>query len=369
MALLDSAVQAAELVAAAADMPPAAGIEALRAARAATATATGPVSVSSQVSTLTGRFVDLAIRISPQGGRSGASDVLVWVEVKHGADVHGDQLTAYLAAIRGFPAAHRVVLLLAPRAHKLTGEVPAEVPRVDWQTVAGTMDDLADDGDLSPEQAWLLREYVSCLNEEGLMDPKALTGDHVAALAGFEDADNALAGVSAHALTYVSGVWAEPREWRRRPRAQEPEFGFGFWASYDPEPESASWLDGWFDWGSGVPDDWEFANATDHGPVVFFSGVKFAARADPTSDPKHEAWVRALLAAEFEWCRFEDAHRLVRIVDADVLAAEETTVRAQGRRLGSWVVETFKLLEAHPPAPSASLMRPRSRRARGRPLP
>jgi hypothetical protein len=348
--VLGLAVEDAERQAAAPEMGPAPNLGALRAAHAACVELTGArATVSTQVGTPDGRFVDMAVSLRGADNLIGVPDVLVWFEVKYGADLHGDQADAYVQAITSFPAEHRVVLLLKPRGQELKGDLPPEVPVVAWQTMARTMREMLDLSDLPPVQAWLLGEYVTYLDEEGLMDPHGLTAEHVAALAGLDDAMDALAGVCEHAHAAVSASWAKPDDWKTpRGASEEPEYGPEFWASFAAQPRTSKWHEGWFDWGVGVPSDWQYADDPGRGSIAFFSGVAFCARANPYNDPKNEGWVAALLANEFVYCWFDGAYRLVRALYPDELLTE-TSAEAQGHQLGRWAVETFTFLRDHPP--------------------
>jgi hypothetical protein len=53
------------------------------------------VSVTTQLATRGGRFVDLELLLRPGVGAQ-SKGLLLWVEIKHGAGLHGDQLDAYL---------------------------------------------------------------------------------------------------------------------------------------------------------------------------------------------------------------------------------------------------------------------------------
>lgn len=350
LALLDAAIHAAERRAVASGMPPTADIDLLRASRAACALLTGAqATVSTQVSTSNGRFVDMAVSLRADAHPTAVPNMLVWFEVKYGADMHGDQASAYLRAIRTLPAEHRVVLLLAPRGLEIKGALPAEIPIVHWQTVARTIKEMHDRLELSDVERWLLDEYVTYLDEEGLMDPDALTADDASALARFGDAVEAIAGVCEHAHATVMGSWAKPQAWLTpRGASQEPDYGLEFWASYDATPHSANWCDGWFDWGVGTPEAWQYYETARPDTIAFFAGVGFRTRANPYNEPKNETWVATLLNNGFAWCWFDGAYRLVRALYPDELLIDGS-LEAQGRHLGTWVVDTFKVLNAHPP--------------------
>lgn len=89
------------------------------------------VTIRTQVGTSSGGFVDLEIRLRPDVMDRG-HDLIFWVEVKHGAPVHGDQLEVYeLDADEG----DCVVLVVAPLQSMPSG-VPAHMPVIPWQALA-----------------------------------------------------------------------------------------------------------------------------------------------------------------------------------------------------------------------------------------
>ena len=96
------------------------------------------VEIRTQVATAQGRFVDLELLLRPPLG-STLPALLLWVEVKHGADLHGDQLDAYLhdIALRPVGDATRIVALLAPRGWAPQDRaVPEAIVMVGWQDLA-----------------------------------------------------------------------------------------------------------------------------------------------------------------------------------------------------------------------------------------
>lgn len=126
--------------------------------------------VDTQVTTASAKFVDLELRFSPRPFQPGET-CLFWVEVKHGANVHGTQLTDYETDIRLKAADQRLVLVLAPRqsADELVG-VPDTMPVVDWQAIAEVVRRWAKRSDVPEVERFLLTDYLTYLREEGLMD-------------------------------------------------------------------------------------------------------------------------------------------------------------------------------------------------------
>ncbi len=115
-----------------------------------------------------GRFVDLEVWLRPRKPADPAPDVLIWVESKHGSDIHGIQLNVYLEDIESRPAAHKVVLLRVPRREQLEVIPPREVPLCGLGGGRRTTIELLRFGAPDTSQTWLLTEYASYLREEGL---------------------------------------------------------------------------------------------------------------------------------------------------------------------------------------------------------
>lgn len=77
----------------------------------APADAAWPLRVTTQRPTVGGKFVDLELEF----GEPSAPELRVWVEVKHGADLHANQLENYLADLRAELHRETRLLVLAPR--------------------------------------------------------------------------------------------------------------------------------------------------------------------------------------------------------------------------------------------------------------
>jgi hypothetical protein len=311
--------------------------------------------VRTQVTTTNGRFVDLEVWLRPQRPADTASDVLVWVESKHGSDIHGTQLEAYLGDIEAQPGVHKVVLLLVPRRQELATNPPWRVPRVDWETVGGTAAELLQSGKLTPSQTWLPTEYAVYLREEGLMGPDALTASHAIALMEMDDADAAIAGICEHAEAWLRKNWGKPKDWRQvRGASTNHAFGCEYWASYRPHKgegneKAPGWLTGWFDWGVGYTSGWQYLDpGTVRGSVAFWAGAGFEAKAQPQKVAGNEEWLAQRLSDKFVASWFQDCYRLVRIEYPDELLVA-TAVEEQGRTLGEWIVKAFEALAADVP--------------------
>lgn len=309
------------------------------------------VRVQTQVPTPKGRFVDMEIWMRPEKPASPLDDVVIWVEVKYGSEIHGNQLDVYLTDVAAHPAHHQVVLLLGPRGQSFKTAPPRQVHVVDWQTISQLVSDSLSWATLPEDQRWLLNEHSDYLAEEGLMDPAALTAAHALALMETSAAEDAIAGVCEHADALVRKEWGKPNDYGKPPRSasKDPAFGVGYWASFDAQPAKATWREGWFEWGNDNPENWEYIDEDDiRGSNAFYAGAGFKAKTNPHKVEGNEAWVASVLSAGFIWCWFSDYYRLVRLKYPDELLAA-TTLEEQGEVLGRWAVETFKLLKAKPP--------------------
>jgi hypothetical protein len=93
----------------------------------------------------------------------------------------------------------RIVLVVKPRGQEIKAVLPTRVRAVDFQVVSGIVAAFVDSSELPDEQSWLLDEYADYLDEEGLMDPEALSATHAVALMEVGAAADAVAGVCEYA--------------------------------------------------------------------------------------------------------------------------------------------------------------------------
>ncbi len=311
------------------------------------------VQVNTQVATSQGRFVDLEILLRPPVGTA-TPGLLVWVEVKHGASLHGDQLDAYLRdkGMRPVPEhVERIVVLLVPRGWAPTvGVVPSDVLMVDWQSVGRAMKPGA--RVRLPVQDWLLSEYVRYLKEEGLSDPDALTTVSALALMESHAAWNAAAGICEHADGVVQADWGvRGAHQKTRGNTPSPAFGTGYWTNYaahrEGHPPSPNWRGAWFEW--GLRDTAHVEGLEDaRGSWAFMAGVTVVTRDNPMRVAANEQWLARRVADGFRYFWIAGYYRFARLRYPDELL-RETTLEAQGRELGRWVVETFGALADDPP--------------------
>jgi hypothetical protein len=293
------------------------------------------------------KFVDLELRFSPRPFERGDT-FLFWLEVKHGADTHGTQLTDYETDIRLRDADHRLVLVLAPRqsAGELTG-VPDTMPVVDWQAVAEVVRRWAKRPDIPEVERFLLTDYLTYLQEEGLMDEELLTAEHAFALRAVPAATSTAAKLLELADAHVTANWGPRGD--KKGGGRNPAYGLGYWAHYSLAPEGGAeapgtWRSTTFEW--GLFGDWDRADPPN--AYVFVAGATFyAVRDDPTKLAENADWLAARRQDGFEHLSIY-YWRLFRFKYPEELLAA-TTLDDQVEALGSWVVESFRLLAAAPP--------------------
>lgn len=311
------------------------------------------VQVNTQVATRQGRFIDLELLLRPAVGAA-TPGLRVWVEVKHGAGLHGDQLDAYLRDRGMRPISEhveRVVVLLAPRGWAPTvGVVPSDVLIADWQSVGRAMK--RGPRVRLPEQDWLLSEYIRYLKEEGLSDPDALTTVSALALMESHGAWDAAAGICEHADGVVQADWgARGAHQKTRGNTPSPAFGPDYWVNYDAHrkghPPNSRWRGAWFEWGLRNTADMQGMQAA-RGSWAFMAGVTVVTRDNPTRIAANDQWLARRVADGFSYFWIAGYYRLARLRYPDELL-RETTLEAQGRELGRWVVETFCALADDPP--------------------
>lgn len=161
--------------------------------------------VATQVHTLDGRRVrrvDLELRFATDPVAP-SPDVLIRVEVKHGAKPQDEQLAAYVHSVPVSVQATAAVILLAPRQDLpgfLRDQVPADVAQRTWQRTALNV---AAFRAPDPVHAWLVEELAAFLYQEQLMDPTVLRPEHLSALAHIKAAESGLAVICQSAADYL----------------------------------------------------------------------------------------------------------------------------------------------------------------------
>ncbi|MBB4660476.1 hypothetical protein [Conexibacter arvalis] len=308
------------------------------------------VSVRTQVATPRGRFVDLELLLRPPG--RGGRGVLLWVEVKYGAGLHGDQLDAYVEEIEtAHPVAEvgRLVIVLAPR-NSTAGlrAVTGRVAVTSWQQLAVTIAAF-DGGSLPDEQRFLLSEYLSYLREEGLMDPDRLTASSALALMEANTAGAAAAAICEVADRWIAARWGERgTHLTAAGRAALPAFGLRYWAHHAPHPTGVHGgleLNGaWLEWGLRNTRELDYLDEA-RGSWAFIAGITVTGKAQAHGDP---AWMARMISSGFSFVWIGGWYRMVRLKYPDELLSA-ATLEAQGELLGRWVVDAFETIAEDPP--------------------
>ncbi len=302
--------------------------------------------VHTQVTTSSNKFVDLELRVLPRPFEPG-DKFLFWLEVKHGAGVHGSQLTDYETDIQLADADQRLVLVLTPRQGMadLKG-VPATMPVVAWPTVADVVRCWAKRAELGEVERFLLADYLAYLREEGLMDEELLTAEHAFALRAQPASEGAATKLIELADGYIDDQWG-PRGQKKG--GTKPAYGLNYWAHYglsarggDDAPQT--WRSTTFEW-SLITDT---SREEPRNAWVFVAGATFyAARDSPASLSENAEWLAARRQDGFEYVSAW-YWRLFRFRYPEELLVA-TTLDEQVSLLGSWVVDSFRRLAAAPP--------------------
>lgn len=304
--------------------------------------------VDTQVTTASTKFVDLQMVFSPRPFEPGDKFVF-WVEVKHGANVHGTQLADYEADIKVADADHRLVIVLAPRQDvgALVG-VPDLMPVVEWQAVADVVRRWTKRPGISDVERFLLTDYLAYLQEEGLMEQELLTAEHAFVLGAAPAAMNTVANVVKLADAAIAGAWGGRQS--AKTRGTKPAYGLDYWGHYGPPatggaPAPASWRSANLIWGLGGDQD----RAEPRDAYVFYAGATFqASRENPAAVAENGDWLAARRTHGFEYVYYEDYWQLLRFKYPEELLAA-TTPDEQTQTLAGWVIESFRLLANTPP--------------------
>jgi hypothetical protein len=287
------------------------------------------------------RQPDLELRFAHVSGL----ELLIWVEVKDGSPPHTRQLAAYADEQRRRGREDALVVLVAPRLDYSTfapDELPEAVPQLTWEQTAEALRAYTA---ADAVEAFLLDDLLTYLDEEGLVDPRQLTEQHVVALVHHRDALAALHRVCQIAADAAAQRWNAPADASSYPDRNPREY----WWTYPSVPRGgeASDLEHRLEWTwqllpdsayvlktgrPGVP--CVLAGVTGHTGTV--TRLSLAAR-------------DALRRAGFEVLGTGDSASqqwdyVVRIAypdtDAELFAGDD--VVAQGRTLGAWIDLTFR---------------------------
>jgi hypothetical protein len=307
------------------------------------------VEISTQVATSSGHYVDLELLLR---GPIGAEEpgLLVWVEIKHGAGLSGNQLDWYVRDIELRPvpeAVERAVVLLVPRGESPDGDVPATVLITDWQGLARAIHP-ASLMARSAEESWLLSEYIRYLKEEALSDPDGLTAVSALALMEARTASDAVTGICQYAGDLVSSAWGgAPKKYRTA------GYGLGYYAGDYPHgmgaEASPTWRGAWLEW--GLRDALRMPGLEEpRGNWAFMSGLSFYSKDDPTKRKGNVTWIGERAAEGFTRFSVDGFGRFAVLRYPDQLL-NHTTLEQQGRAVGQWILDVFnKLAGAPPPA-------------------
>ena len=304
------------------------------------------VRVATQRATAAGKFVDLELLVRGSNWQKGRG-VLMWVEVKHGAELGGTQLQNYLDDIKTAAAVggdEPFLVLLAPRTAMPASKPPDEVGVVEWEDIARFFACQAACMPPSEPQRWILEQYTAYLEEEALIDPPALTAGHAFALAEEGAAHDAIRGVCSEAHAYVEQCWA--------PRSDHAkDFGAGYWANH-PKRLDNNWAGHWFEWGLRPTRETQYLDdQVRRGTWLFMAGMTLASnrKQDPANVSANADWVGRRTNDAFLHFWQGGYYRLCRVLRPEELL-DRSTIEEQGGRLGEWIVRAFEALEGDPPA-------------------
>lgn len=266
----------------------------------------------------------------------------MWVEIKHGADTHDNQLENYLEDIRCETQGVGYVVLLAPRSSM--PDAPPGVRQVEWQAVGRFMSQWCRSEDASPQARWLADEFVSYLREEGLMDSVRLSAQHAFELEARPAAERTVARLMEIVQTHIVKEWGIPDKTAGGAYAN---FGQGWWASFaapkGSEP-AGTWRHAWFEW--TLRDDTFLAEPRDS--LAVFAGATFGAvQGSALTESTNASWFSERAQDGFERAQAY-FWRLWRVRYPDQLLSAET-LDDQGRLLAEWVLDAFRALAISPP--------------------
>jgi len=295
--------------------------------------------VRTQGTTLSGGFIDLELRF----GELTAPDLLVWVEVKHGAGLHGEQLQTYAHDIATELAAEKRLILLAPRASMPAAA--AGFTQIEWQAVARQLQRWLRAEPRDPVEDWLVGQFISFLKEEGLADEETLSAAHAFAFAARPTADRAIGRVIELADRYIAANWGPRKDFAKR--GNKPAYGPGWYCNHEVVPEGEQAPTTW----RATHFEWTFrgdaSNPDARDAYAFCAGATFQKKDNPSTVVANQPWLAAQREHGFE--RVQDWYwRLWRFLYPEELLVEKS-LDEQGKRLGHWVVDSFQLLASTPP--------------------
>jgi len=292
-----------------------------------------------------GRRVDLELRFA--SASDSPLDLIVRIEVKHGTGPHSEQIPAYLDSMP--PVRASAVVLLAPRdilPVSDPSQVPATVPQRSWQATARAVRafTVVDD----PVALWLCEELSIYLFQEQLMDPAALRPEHLTALAYFEEATAGLAVVCQRASEHLREAIGTPGG--EAPKRVRYGVNYKAWWAEPPAWDITRWNDAWFVWGIHEPNlgldlrsPYVFAGLDVERPGLF--------AAEWVDDLNRGAGDR-LGAEPVTFHPWSGTNRHLHRVGLPQDVLSGATLEGQGESLGRWVLQAYRALRDHGPAPA-----------------
>jgi hypothetical protein len=305
------------------------------------------VSVSTQVRTASGKQVDLALRF---GGSATPSidDVLLWVEIKHGAPPHEGQLANYVHDLpRG--VGRGAVVLLAPRASLpfVRDDVPKDVSQRSWQAVSRHIREYT--GKADPVTRFLLKELHAYMQDENLADPDLLRPEHFVVLAYADAAENALTTICERVSQLVAREWGPADEFAPVSRKGTRAFGWNYWEAWGLRNDPSGRGEIWLDWNARKePAHFE----ADGRSLVFISGLTANDVEHLTPElprPERSVSLEAGLRVDGRVVRCkrisDDCERFSQVAfPEEVLTGP--TLDEQAESLARWIVAGFKALRS-----------------------
>jgi hypothetical protein len=296
--------------------------------------------IRTQRVTVGGNLVDLEIGF----GSDAAPGLRVWVEVKHGADLHELQLDNYRRDMTVEIHGEAQLVVLAPRGAVDGSEADVSVA---WQDVAPSVKSFADEHEIGPVDRWLIDEFLDYLKEEALSDEEALTPAHAFALAARPASDRLLERLLELTQAIVTSQLEPPKDFLKRSGSKNPAFGIGWYALYpiaDDEAVAERWGGAWIEWTCRADD----FRSEPHDAIGFFVGAGFQKmKGSALSRPENAAWIAALETEGFE--RVQAWYwRLWRARYPEELMAE-ATLAGQAQRLADWVIDGIRAIRSSPP--------------------
>lgn len=270
-------------------------------------------------------FVDLEVVASTEDRSGAMRDHVVWIEVKHGSDLSGDQLETYLEAAQKEEETPRL-LLLASRYADLDRVLPDFVRR-SWQEVAASLKRAEPPAD-SSASSWLWRQYLRFLDEEELMDEDRLSIESVYAMNHYLAVDRAVESIVRRAIPSVEERWGPQTEGSKRVR------GLGLWQHFEWNREVPGWRHMEFMVVPGV----HLSDPTSG--YVFFAGLTYAISRDPFPDEADSTF----LLPGFEVWRDDWGRRMRTLRPETLLQSDDPDTQA--KTLADWIVGTFQSVES-----------------------